>query len=277
MTKRRQPTPPVPEPKIFSSIQEIDQAITKLSRRIAEVERLATENATCDAPEVHATEQAIRNTILEIYGSESSEYQENRYLSLFPQPRIIDVNRPHEREQCFENRLPHVLAILRQLVSSLNEKKEDLAAAPRPKISQAGGRVFIGHGRSAVWKDLKEFLEDRLRLECDEFNREPAAGLTIQERLNQMLDSACFAFLVMTAEDVRPDGTVHSRENVIHEAGLFQGRHGFKRAIVLLEEGCAKFSNIQGLVYISFPKDNIVAASEKIREVLEREGILSKI
>jgi len=80
MTKRRQPTPPVPEPKIFSSIQEIDQAITKLSRRIAEVERLATENATCDAPEVHATEQAIRNTILEIYGSESSEYQENRYL-----------------------------------------------------------------------------------------------------------------------------------------------------------------------------------------------------
>jgi len=162
-------------------------------------------------------------------------------------------------------------------VSSLNEKKEDLAAAPRPKISQAGGRVFIGHGRSAVWKDLKEFLEDRLRLECDEFNREPAAGLTIQERLNQMLDSACFAFLVMTAEDVRPDGTVHSRENVIHEAGLFQGRHGFKRAIVLLEEGCAKFSNIQGLVYISFPKDNIVAASEKIREVLEREGILSKI
>ena len=31
---------------------------------------------------------------------------------------------------------------------------------------------------------------------------------------------------------------VKARMNVIHEVGLFQGRLGFERAIVLLEEGC---------------------------------------
>jgi predicted nucleotide-binding protein len=52
-----------------------------------------------------------------------------------------------------------------------------------------------------------------------------------------MLDDASFAFLVLTAEDERSDATTQARTNVIHEVGLFQGRLGFERAIVLLEEG----------------------------------------
>jgi predicted nucleotide-binding protein len=72
------------------------------------------------------------------------------------------------------------------------------------------------------------------------------------------------------------DQTVHARENVIHEVGLCQGRLGFHRTIVLLENGCAQFSNIAGLGQIRFPKGNLIAASEEIRKVLEREGVLSK-
>src|SRR5947207_4522834 len=54
-------------------------------------------------------------------------------------------------------------------------------------------------------------------------------------------------FLVMTGEDEQPDGKLRARENVIHEAGLFQGKLGFERAIVLLEDECEEFSNIHGL------------------------------
>jgi predicted nucleotide-binding protein len=66
---------------------------------------------------------------------------------------------------------------------------------------------------------------------------------------------------------------VSARENVVHEIGLFQGRLGFGRAIILLEEGCEEFSNIQGLGQIRFPKGNIGAKFEDIRAVLEREGL----
>ncbi len=62
--------------------------------------------------------------------------------------------------------------------------------------------------------------------------------------------------------------------NVVHEAGLFQGRLGFTRAILLLEDGCEEFSNVQGLGQIRFPRGNIRAAFEEVRQVLEREGIL---
>jgi hypothetical protein len=61
---------------------------------------------------------------------------------------------------------------------------------------------------------------------------------------------------------------------VIHEAGLFQGRLGFKKAIILLEDGCSEFANIHGLGQIRFPKGNITPAFEEIRRVLERENII---
>ena len=137
-----------------------------------------------------------------------------------------------------------------------------------------GNKIFIGHGRSPHWRELKDFIGDRLGLPSDEFNRVPVAGVTNIKRPNQMLDQACMAFLVMTAEDEQADGTLHARLNVVHEAGLFQGKLGFKRAIILLEDECEEFSNIYGLGQIRFSKGNISASFEEVRRVLEREGII---
>lgn len=73
-------------------------------------------------------------------------------------------------------------------------------------------------------------MRDRLHLPWDEFNRVPVAGFTNIARLSQMLDTAAIAFIIMTAEDEQADGKLHARMNVIHEAGLFQGRLGFEKA-----------------------------------------------
>lgn len=144
----------------------------------------------------------------------------------------------------------------------------------REEARMAGSFVFIGHGRSDAWRELKDFVTDRLGLKCDEFNRVPVAGVTNVERLVQMLDDAAIALLVSTAEDETADGKVLARQNVVHEAGLFQGRLGFTRAIVLLEDGCEEFSNINGLGQIRFPHGKIRAAFEDVRHVFEREGLL---
>lgn len=135
-------------------------------------------------------------------------------------------------------------------------------------------RIFIGHGRSDAWRALKDFLE-RLGLEVEEFNRESQAGRSTKERLEEMLGRSGFAFIVMTGEDRTNYEEVRARQNVIHEAGLFQGRLGFTRAIILLEDGCEKFSNIDGLTYIGFKKSDIEGAFENVRRVLEREKVIS--
>jgi len=162
-----------------------------------------------------------------------------------------------------------IAKISRRTKEHLLHRKDATAHA-----TTGGGNVFIGHGRSTAWRDLKDFLQDRLDLPWDEFNRVPVAGITNIGRLTQMLDDASIAFLVMTAEDEQSDGSLHARMNVVHEAGLFQGRLGFTRAIVVLEEGCEEFSNIQGLGQIRFPEGNINAIFEEVREVLEREGVI---
>jgi len=40
-----------------------------------------------------------------------------------------------------------------------------------------GDNVFIGHGRAQLWRELKDFIQDRLHLPWEEFNRVPVAGL----------------------------------------------------------------------------------------------------
>ena len=78
----------------------------------------------------------------------------------------------------------------------------------------------------------------------------------------------------MTGEDEQADGSLHARENVIHEAGLFQGKIGFERAIILLEKGCKEFSNIHGLGQIRFSKGKIEETFVEILRVLKRESII---
>ena len=136
--------------------------------------------------------------------------------------------------------------------------------------------IFIGHGRSPMWMELKIFLADRLGLPVDEYSRVSSAGRPTTDRLLEMMETAAAAFLLMTGEDETADGSLHARENVIHEVGLFQSRLGLKRAIVLLEDGCTEFSNVVGLGQIRFPKGNISARFEEIRQVLEREGLIGQ-
>ena len=139
--------------------------------------------------------------------------------------------------------------------------------------SNDGARVFIGHGRSHIWMELKIFLEERLGLAVEEYSRVSNAGRPTTTRLQEMTETSSAAFLLMTGEDETADGSTRARENVVHEVGLFQGRLGLERAVVLLEEGCTEFSNIVGLGQIRFPKGNISAVFEEIRLFLEREGL----
>lgn len=59
-------------------------------------------------------------------------------------------------------------------------------------------------------------------------------------------------------------------------SGLIQGRLGFSKTIVLLEERWESFSNIDGLGHIKFPKGRISAAFEEVRHVAERERLLRR-
>lgn len=148
---------------------------------------------------------------------------------------------------------------------------KDAALPVSPQSKQPPPTVFIGHGRSHAWRDIKDHLHDKHGIPIETYESGARAGHTIRDILEQMIEKSSFALLVMTGEDAQEDGGVHARQNVIHEAGLFQGRLGFSRAILLLEDGVELFSNVQGVQYISFSKGNIKETFGEVLATLRRE------
>ena len=131
--------------------------------------------------------------------------------------------------------------------------------------------VFIGHGRSTAWRDLKDHLQDQHEIKVVAYEIGARAGHTIRDILDDMLGRASIAFLVMTGEDTQNDGTLRARQNVVHETGLFQGRLGFSRGIVLLESGAEEFSNLYGIQQIIFAKGSIRETFGDVLANIKRE------
>ena len=147
-----------------------------------------------------------------------------------------------------------------------NIEKCRLPTPAPPKV-----KVFIGHGQNLQWRDLKDHLHEKHGLNIEAYEIGARAGLTIKEVLGDMLTSSSFALLVLTSEDVDAVGSLHARENVIHELGLFQGRLGWRKAIALLEEGVTEFSNIHGLNQIRFKAGNIQETFGEVLATIRRE------
>ena len=131
--------------------------------------------------------------------------------------------------------------------------------------------IFIGHGHNIQWRDLKDHLHEKHGLNVNHYEIGPRAGKSIKDVLEEMLNESSFALLVLTGEDMHTNGELHARENVIHELGLFQGRLGFTRAIVLLEEGVHEFSNILGINQLRFSKGKIKETFGEILATIQRE------
>lgn len=132
----------------------------------------------------------------------------------------------------------------------IGERQEEVA---RPR------RVFISHGRSEAWRAVQAFLEKDMSLQTLELAQEASKGRTVLQKLNEEADRCGFAAIVMTGDDTVGEET-RARENVMHEIGFFQGKYGLHNVALLHEEHVNIPSNIQGLVYIPFPKETITAA-----------------
>jgi predicted nucleotide-binding protein len=167
-------------------------------------------------------------------------------------------------------------SVARSRVSLTATTQEELPEDDQttPSTIAVAHRVFIGHGQASDWRELKEFLVEKLHLEVDHFERVSTAGTATIDRLEEMLDACSFGFVLLTAEDEQLDGTKTARPNCIHEAGAVLGKYGRKRGIVLLDEACEEFSNIMGLGQIRFPAGHIRYKFQDVREVLEREGLV---
>lgn len=147
----------------------------------------------------------------------------------------------------------------------------------QPEKESKGLVIFIGHGRSPLWRDLKDHLADKHDYKIEAYETGARTGHAIRDILEEMAAKSSFAILVMTGEDSDEDGVLRARPNVIHEIGLFQGRLGFSKAIVLLENETEEFSNLSGIQQLRFSKGNIKEVFGDVLATLKREFEIKSI
>ncbi len=181
-----------------------------------------------------------------------------------------------ENESNFWKGLDQAQSLLESMIEEIEiGHTKQAAASERPHSSVEKPCIFIGHGRSPLWLQVKSFLEDALELKVVCFESESRAGKFIGPILENLLAEANFAILILTGEDETASGSVRARQNVVHEVGLFQSRLGFNRAILLKQEGVEDFTNVDGLPYLPFAEDRIEQTFPEIIRALKREGLRS--
>lgn len=176
MVKRNE-LPPI-EPREFRSPEEIDSAVAKLTRRIGELELLDVRAAVGKRTGADDVAQSnVRETIREVFGSNSPEFREHQHISIWAGPMhmgMTDGEVIHGVDQ--GRRL--VIGILNGLIGRLKEKREDftagMAPAPstyfdrlnlHPRIREVSRDLFIdGHPWEAVFagsKALINYIKER--------------------------------------------------------------------------------------------------------------------
>ncbi len=133
MAARRRPQEPAPiEVKQFLP-EEIEPALARLQRRVAEVNELDLRKVRHDDQQVRNVEQNIRDTVLEIFGPNSPEYREHRFHRIWHGDMYAGMSN-EEMQEPFAAGIPQTIKMLNNLIGRLEERRAEIA-------KDKGGRV----------------------------------------------------------------------------------------------------------------------------------------
>lgn len=163
-SRRSKPPQPAPiEIKQFTNPAEIDRAIQKLKMRLEKVKNLDPNNTPYNDQEVYNIEGRISDTILDIFGPNSPEYNRHQYFHF--DRGLIYMDKPdYETQKDFAAGLPQAATLLDGLIKNLEEKRADFASGAtsgvrtafegldlHPRIAAVSAELFRdGHYRNAV-------------------------------------------------------------------------------------------------------------------------------
>lgn len=222
--------------------QAVEVSIVKdLQNRIAYANNLVSRDRVTkfDVKKLH---RKIDSTLRKLYGAESEIIQKFRNVA----DGAILVSEPKTGLEELMQFASRILDVLTQGV---------LVNIQLPKGSKRTdglNKLFVGHGRNPLWNRVVNHLKDELGVQVVSFETDSRASHHIVDILKEFLNECDAAVIVMTAEDITIEGNARTRQNVIHEIGLFQGRYDFSRVILFQQENTEDFSNIAGLQTVKF-------------------------
>ena len=133
------------------------------------------------------------------------------------------------------------------------------------KEKGVSNKVFIVHGHNEEMKQSVARTLSKLGLEPVILHEKINAGRTIIEKFQDNAEEIGFAVILLSNDDLgtskkslKEEGLVENvlqpraRQNVIFEMGFFVGSLGRSKVFMLMQEGCEKPGDLDGLVYTQY-------------------------
>lgn len=256
------------EKHTFSAL-EIDQGIEKLRSRITEIKKLQEEKIRYDAPLVNTVEVKIRQTLGEIFGTQSRIYSDNDRSEITSRwSHMFGGATPLELQTEFENALPDAIAKYEGFVDLLEEKRKYLPTIPSSSgtrlAGKNGNRVFIMHGLDvANMRHLKQLLKDDWSLEPVVMIDEAPDGMNVFiDKFEKLAGTCSYAIAIFTKDDFVQKSAqgaqakaveyYQGRPNVLFELGWFVAKLGRKNVLILVESGTSMPTDLAGVEELRF-------------------------
>src|SRR5258708_5937258 len=119
--------PPPLEERVFQSPEEIDIAIKKLERRIAQLQELNVQEAVVTKNGADTVARSdVRAAIREIFGPNSTEYREHQYIDIWAGGMGMNMSLG-EIISAKSQGVTQTIGILNGLINRLREKREDIS------------------------------------------------------------------------------------------------------------------------------------------------------
>ena len=260
MPRKSSEPPPIQTPKL--TVQQIDNGISRLRRRIDEIEKLRTDQVRHDDGHKESVEAKVRNAIGEIFGENSPQFRANEYFEI--QKGVVYAGASDaEFQKWFLDGIPVALATLKGLISELEEMKEFAmpSSFPATKSSPPSRKIFVVHGHDEAAKEATARFLTTLEFEPIILHEKASGGLTIIEKFEKYSNVA-FAVVLLTPDDVGSgkaasgDLRDRARQNVVFELGFFIGKLGRAHVCALHKGDVELPSDFNAVVYVKMDSGN---------------------
>ncbi len=130
----RHAAPPLPPEVKTLTQEEIERGITRLKRRVGDVEALQRAGVASGDQSVANAERAIVATIQEVFGPNSLQFRDNEHHTIWQGPMRVGMS-ADEAQRSFMAGIPQTITLLNGLIANLEERRE--AAPPQPSTPPA--------------------------------------------------------------------------------------------------------------------------------------------
>jgi uncharacterized protein (TIGR02391 family) len=151
--KPRRPAAEVAEEKVFTSLAEVEQGLTKLKRRLEEVGALDPRAMEYDDPRVSSAAHNISDTVLSVYGPNSPEYRRFRHYQIWHGSIGFGMSQSEIRQR-FADGILHAREAIENLIRGLEEKRSDFGTDASTRVRSAFEGLDLHPRIAAVAADL---------------------------------------------------------------------------------------------------------------------------